>query len=225
MQHTTVLYTSFPNALFSPYAERRRPRNKRGKREGNLGRSTLVIHQMRPLLPPLASTQTAVGPCLLNLPREGESTGNWVTDLAQGPDLKVHLTEEEEELEQLPHQNKAQGKHGGRSDTTNLSQTDQEHPHQSTTNLGDKEESTLTDLDLVLLGATPPDLDQDLQVQEERRLHMLVLFHPQGSMGNSTRTRQSVMPEGRFHSLHLVIIQIRGQRNIHTSLLSSSVYI
>ena len=180
---------------------------------------------MRPLLPPLASTQTAVGPCLLNLPREGESTGNWVTDLAQGPDLKVHLTEEEEELEQLPHQNKAQGKHGGRSDTTNLSQTDQEHPHQSTTNLGDKEESTLTDLDLVLLGATPPDLDQDLQVQEERRLHMLVLFHPQGSMGNSTRTRQSVMPEGRFHSLHLVIIQIRGQRNIHTSLLSSSVYI
>lgn len=113
---------------------------------------------MRPLLPPLATTQTAVGPCLLNLPRE-ESTGNRVTDLAQGPDLKIHLTEEEEELEQLPHQNKAQRKHGGRSDTTSLSQTDQEHPHQSTTNLGDKEESTLTDLDLVLLGATPLDLD------------------------------------------------------------------
>ena len=180
---------------------------------------------MRPLLPPLATTQTAVGPCLLNLPREGESTGNRVTDLAQGPDLKVHLTEEEE-LEQLPHQNKAQGKHGGRSDTTSLSQTDQEHPHRSTTNLGDKEESTLTDLDLVLLGATPLDLDRDLQVQEERRLHicMLVLFHPQGSTGNSTQTRKSFMPEGRFHPLHLVIIQIRGQRNIHTSLLSS-VYI
>lgn len=201
---------------FSPYAERRRPRNRRGKREGNLGRSTLVIHQMRPLLPPLATTRTAVGPCLLNLPRvEGESTGNRVTDLTQGPDLKVHLTEGEEQ-EELPHQSKAQGKHRGRSDATNLSQTDQEHPHRSTTNLGDKEKSTLTDLDPVLLGAASPDLDRDLQVQEERRLQ--VPFHPQGSTGNSTLTRQSVVPEGRFHPLHLVIIQTRGQRNIHTSL-------
>ena len=160
MKHHCV--TSFPNALFSPYTERRHPRNRRGKREGNLGRSTLIIHQMRPLLPPLATTQTAVGPCLLNLPRvEGESTGNQVTDLAQGPDLKVHLTEGEEQ-EQLRHQSKAQGKHGGRSDTTNLSLTDQEHPHQSTTNLGDKEKSTQTDLDLVLLGVAPPDLDRGL---------------------------------------------------------------
>ena len=100
--------TSFPIMLFfpSPCTERRlarHPRNRRGRREGNLGRSTLVIHQMRPLLPPLATTQTAVGPCLLNLPREGESTGHLVTDLAQGPDLKVHLTEGEEQ-EQLPHQ-------------------------------------------------------------------------------------------------------------------------
>ena len=117
---------------------------------------------MRPLLPPLVTTQTAVGPCLLNLPRvEGESTGNQVTDLAQGPDLKVHLTEGEEQ-EQLRHQSKAQEKHGGGSNTTNLSQADQEHPHQSTTNLGDKEKSTQTGLDLVLLGVAPPDLDRDL---------------------------------------------------------------
>ena len=62
-----------------------------------------------------------------------------MTDLAQGPNLKVHLTEGEGEQEQLPHQTVARGKHGGRRDIINPSQTDQEHPHQSTTSLGDKE--------------------------------------------------------------------------------------
>ena len=93
---------------------------------------------MRPLLPPRATTQTAVEPCLLTLPREEENPENLVADLAQGPDLKLHLTEGEEE-EQLPHQTAAQGKHGGRKDITNPSQTDQEHPHQNTTSLGDKD--------------------------------------------------------------------------------------
>ena len=149
--------------LFSPFTERRlarHPRNRRGRREG-----TLVIHQMRPLLPPRATTRTAVEPCLLTLPREGGNTENLVADLAQGPDLKVHLTEGEEKQEQLPHQTiaqgkhgqlprqtvaqgkhgqlprqtTAQGKHGGREDITNPSQTNQEHPHQNTTSLGDKD--------------------------------------------------------------------------------------
>ena len=134
--------------LFSPCTERRlarHPRNRRGRREG-----TLVIHQMRLLLPPRATTRIAVEPCLLTLPRERENTGHLVADLAQGPDLKLHLTEgEEEQLPrqtaaqgkhgQLPRQTVAQGKHGGREDITNPSQTDQEHPHQNTTSLGDKD--------------------------------------------------------------------------------------
>ena len=42
---------------------------------------------------------------------------------------------------------------------------------------------------------------------------MVAPFLPQGSTGNTTRTRRSLVPEGRFH-LHLLI---RDQRNIRTS--------